>query len=101
LRGVIGGPAPLLASGIAMLALEPRELLITAVKPAERGDGIVVRVLNPTDAEHTAHMRLGTPIATARAVRLDEEPAQHEVELDGNALRFNVPPRALRSVMFS
>jgi hypothetical protein len=63
--------------------------------------GIVVRLLNPTDVPQTAVLRLGFPVRSARAVRLDEEPAEHAVALDGGAVRFDVPPHALRSVLLS
>jgi mannosylglycerate hydrolase len=99
LRGVLGGPAPLLADGRALLALEPRGLLLSACKPAEEGDGVVVRVLNPSDAGSTARLRVGFPITSASSLRLDEEPAAHAVTLDGDTVRFDVPARALRTVL--
>lgn len=99
LRGVIGGPAPLLAEGAALLELGRGPLVLSAVKPAEDGDGFVVRVLNPTDAPATACLRVGLPISAAVAVRLDEETAEHRVEMEGGVVRFDVPPRALRSVL--
>ena len=99
LRGVVAGPAPVLAAGRALLTLAPRALLLSAIKPAERGGGLVVRVLNPTDAPLTAELRPGFPVRAARAVRLDEEPAAEAVEVAGGTVRFAVPPRALRSVV--
>ena len=99
LRGVIAGSAPLLGDRVALLALEPATLLLSALKPAERDDGIVVRVLNPTDESVDACLRLGLSLASATAVRLDEEPADHAVAIDGRTVRFVVPPRALRSVL--
>jgi 2-O-(6-phospho-alpha-D-mannosyl)-D-glycerate hydrolase len=99
LRGVIGGPAPLLAAGAALLELGRGPLVLSAVKPAEDGDGFVVRVLNPTDAPATARLRVGLPVAAVRAVRLDEEHAEHPVEIEGPVVRFDVPARALRSVL--
>lgn len=99
LRGVIAGPERLLAPGVALLALEPAGLVLSALKPAEHGDGIVVRVLNPTDAPMTAVLRPGFRVAEARAVQLDEEPAAHAVALDPDAVRVEVPARALRSVL--
>ncbi|HLK11376.1 MAG TPA: glycosyl hydrolase-related protein [Candidatus Binatia bacterium] len=99
LRGVVAGPAPALAAGRALLALAPPALLLSALKPAERGGGIVVRVLNPTDETHTAELRSGFPVRAAHGVRLDEEPAEHAVALADGVVRFAVPPRALRSVL--
>jgi mannosylglycerate hydrolase len=98
LRGLIAGPRPALAPKTSLLALEPRSLALSAVKPEEHGDGVVVRVLNPTDAVLTASLLLGFPVSSAVAVRLDEEPARHDVVLEGRRVTFEVPAHALRSV---
>jgi alpha-mannosidase len=92
------GAAPLVEPGRALLTLAPRALLLSAVKPAEAGAGVLVRVLNPTDAPLEAELRLGFPFARAEAVRLDEEPVAGAVARDGDTLRFAVPAHALRSV---
>jgi len=99
LRGVLAGPEPVLAPDRSLLALEPSALLLSAVKPAESGDGIVVRILNPTDAPRTAVLRPGVAVAAAAAVRLDESPAPDAIALDPGTVRLVVPPRALRSVL--
>jgi mannosylglycerate hydrolase len=99
LRGVLAGPAPLIADGAGLLSLAPPQLVLSAVKPAEREDGIVVRVLNPTDAPVHADLQLAHAIAGARAVRLDEEPTGEPVDVDAHSIRFTVPPHALRSVL--
>jgi mannosylglycerate hydrolase len=98
LRAVPAGEAPLVPEGRALLALEPRALLLSALKPAEQGEGLVVRVLNPTGAAHEAVVRLGFPFASAEAVRFDEAPTGDAVTRDHDTLRFAVPPHALRSV---
>jgi mannosylglycerate hydrolase len=98
LRASSAGSDPLCPAGTPLLELEPRELVLSAFKPAESGSGTILRVLNPTDVEIEAQVRLGFHVARARSVRLDETPAQEQVRLDGHVLRFVVPPRALRSV---
>jgi len=98
LRGAIGGPSPHLRDGASLLALDPPGLVLSAVKPAEDGDGIVVRVLNPTDRPCTAHLRTGFPLTGAEPVRLDETRMDGSIERDERGVRFEVPPRALRSV---
>jgi mannosylglycerate hydrolase len=97
LRAVLGGPEPLLEAGRPLLSLEPPELVLSACKPAEDGDGLVVRVLNPTDAEHGATLTFGFGVREAEAVRLDESTTEQPLTRDGGALRFPVPPHALRS----
>src|SRR5262249_2310835 len=99
LRGVIAGPVPLLAPDTPLLALATPALVLSAVKPAEDGDGIVVRVLNPTDSARTAELRPGFRVSAAQAVRLDEELATDAILVDGDRVRFAVPAHALRSVL--
>ena len=101
LRGVIAGAAPLLDAQRAMIAIEPRELLLSALKPAEDGEGLIVRLLNPTDTTLTATLRVGFPLSAVRAVRLDEEPTDFATTCDGDIVRFDVPAHALRSVRLS
>jgi alpha-mannosidase len=98
LRAVSAGDDPLLAPGHALLSLEPAGLLLSALKPAEDGDGCVLRVLNSTDRALDAVVRLGLPVSGPEAVQLDETPCPGELSLRDDRLRFAVPPRALRSV---
>jgi alpha-mannosidase len=99
LRAVAAGPAPLVPPGAALLTVEPRALVVSALKPAEDGRGVVLRVLNPTDDPLEARVEVGPPSAAVEAVRLDETPAAGEiVRRDGRLLRFAVPPHALRSL---
>ncbi len=98
LRAVMAGPQPPLPEGVAVMALEPAELVLSALKPAEEGDGMVVRVLNPTDVAVGAVVRLGLPFSSAHACRLDEGAADGEVEVSAGAVRFPVGAHALRNV---
>jgi hypothetical protein len=98
LRAVPCGEAPLVEQGQSLLELAPRELLLSSAKPAQDGPGLVVRVLNPTEAKLEATLRLGFPFTRAEAVRLDETPTAERVTHDGDTLRFAVPAHALRSV---
>jgi hypothetical protein len=97
LRAAIAGAEPRLADGRTLLALEPPSLVLSALKPAEDGDGIVVRVLNPDDAPAVAILRAGVPIGAAHAVRLDEAPIA-ELAVDEGTVQFDVPAQAVRSV---
>ena len=98
LRAVAAGPRPLVDPGTALLELEPRSLLVTAIKAPERGDGLIVRVLNVEDQQTTATLRFGLDVHDAVAVRLDEEPVSEQVGHDGATVTFPVPAHALRTV---
>jgi alpha-mannosidase/mannosylglycerate hydrolase len=99
LRGVIGGPAPLLSADTALLSLAPSSLILSAVKPAESGDGIVVRVLNPSADAVRAILALGFRVTRVAAVRLDETPSGDALVATPRAVEFDIPPRALRSLL--
>jgi mannosylglycerate hydrolase len=101
LLAVPAGAEPILQPGTSLVAIEPRELLLTALKPADHQDGFVFRVLNPTDDAIDAHVRLGLDVAAARFVRLDETPTGDNAQLAGRELRFDVPSHALRTVLLS
>jgi alpha-mannosidase len=55
----------------ALLVLEPSTLLLSAVKPADDGEGIVVRVVNPGGTSARAARRVGLDVRSAHAVRGD------------------------------
>jgi alpha-mannosidase/mannosylglycerate hydrolase len=107
LRGVIGGDAPLLDDR-SLVTVEPAAALLSALKPADDGDGLVLRLLNPTDATLAARVRLGFPVRAVEAVRLDETPLDEVVQVDTGAplgaevpmdmLHLALPPHAVRSV---
>ncbi len=98
LQAVTVGGAPLAPEGAAQLALEPRALVLSALKPAESGDGLIVRVLNPTDAPLRARLRTHFALESAQAVRLDENAEELALERAANEVAFDVPPHALRTV---
>ena len=98
LLAVTAGESPLCAAEAPLLTVEPRELLLSALKPAEDGDGVILRLLNPTDSPLEASVSLGFSVSEAVPVRLDESPWEHGLRLGGGVLALRVPPHALRSV---
>ncbi|MEZ5166834.1 MAG: glycosyl hydrolase-related protein [Acidimicrobiales bacterium] len=98
LRGVVGGPAPRLADAAALLSVEPTSVELSAVKPAEDGDGVIVRVLNPTDGAVDAMLELGYDLAAATSCRLDEEPDGRSIDPTGQRVRLRMEPHEIRSV---
>ncbi|MGH2758943.1 MAG: glycosyl hydrolase-related protein, partial [Actinomycetota bacterium] len=94
----IAGDAPIVAEDTPLVELGPRELLLSALKPAESGDGTIVRVLNPTDDAIEARLRLGIPFTGAEHVRLDESASGESPTHSGDELSFPVPAHGLRSI---
>ena len=65
---VPAGDAPILPPGSSLVTVEPEGVLLTALKPAEDGDGLVVRVLNPGNTALDASVTFGVPVADATSV---------------------------------
>jgi hypothetical protein len=99
LIGVLGGLTPLLAAEHSLLELDARRSVLSACKPAQDGDGVVVRVLNPSAEPDDVTLRFGIDVRRTHAVRLDEQPGEFAVEHSGRDVALHVPPHALRSVL--
>jgi alpha-mannosidase len=101
LRAVVAGQEALVPPERSLLEVTPREVVLSALKPAEQSSGIILRLLNPSDDVITARVRLGFPAAQAVAVRLDESEAEDgdSPRLRDGELRIVLPPHALRSVL--
>ncbi|MEX2393282.1 MAG: glycosyl hydrolase-related protein, partial [Actinomycetota bacterium] len=89
---------PRLEPGQPLLAIAPRELLLTALKPADDDEGFVVRVLNPTNEEITGTIAIRVPFAKAWSTRLDETPDDGAVSVSGRTVTVTVPGHGLRTV---
>ena len=98
LQAVTIAGEPRVPEGLSLLALEPRTLVLSALKPADDGDAIVLRVSNPGDAMARAVVRTGFALESATPLRLDETPADFAVEVTPRSVSFDVPPHALRSI---
>ncbi len=99
LLATAAGAEPMLEPLISLVTIEPSQLQLSALKPAESGKGFVVRVLNPTNEPIDARIALGLDASIAEIVRLDETPTDGEVKLDGRSLLFAAAPHALVSVL--
>lgn len=98
LRAVAAGPDVLLEPGRSLVEVAPAGVVLSALKPADDGDGVVLRLLDPGPDAIEATVRFGFPVTGAESVRLDETPDGGEVELDGATLALRVGAHGLRSV---
>ncbi|MDQ7826567.1 MAG: glycoside hydrolase family 38 C-terminal domain-containing protein [Candidatus Eremiobacteraeota bacterium] len=65
--------------GESLLSVEPGELVFSALKESERGDGVILRVFNPTDALHTLSLKTLLPFRGLRLTNLAEEAISGEL----------------------
>jgi hypothetical protein len=98
LRGVVAGPEPPLPEGTSVLSVEPASVVLTALKTADAGEGVIVRLLNPTGASIDAIVRCTVPVASARMCRLDETEIDGAVEVSSGTVMFPIGAHALRTV---
>ena len=98
LRAVPSGPTPLVAAGTSLVSVAPSTVVLSACKPAEDGDGIVLRLLNPADDAVEATVTMGVPVTDVVSVRLDEQPDGAPVDRRGPTLTLPLGPHALRSL---
>ena len=84
-------------AGVRLFTSEAPNVAVVACKPAEDGDGVVVRVRECNGAGGSAAIRCGGRVREALAVDALERPADGEVALDGESLIFTIAPFALRS----
>jgi alpha-mannosidase len=76
------------------------ELMVDTVKPAEDGDGVIVRLYEPHGARGTARLRVGVPFGTAWFTNLLEDrigPA----EVDGDEIVIPFRPFEIVTVALS
>jgi alpha-mannosidase len=92
-----GGSGSLPASA-SLLEVEP-PLVLSALKTADDGDGVVARVYNTADAPAKGSLRLLSPHAGAEAVDLNEE-QQGPLETDGDRVVLSARANQILSVKF-
>jgi len=79
------GPLP---ASLSFVESDPSEFVITAVKQAEDGDGLIVRGCNMSDQTVDVTLRLASSFQQVTRVNLNEE-EQRELAAEGRAVRFS------------
>jgi alpha-mannosidase len=93
LRSAISVPV-----AVGGVALDGETLAFSACKESEDGDWLVVRCVNLSDVAAPGQWRFGFPVHEVRRARLDET-AGAAVAHEGNAVRFEAPPRGVVTLL--
>ncbi len=81
---------------LQFVTIEPGELVLTAIKPAESGEGIIVRFYNSSEREVSGCLRFGLPLQRVIPTNLLEEPTGLPFELgDRHAIAVQVPAKRI------
>src|SRR5690606_20008981 len=77
---------------LQFVTLEPAAWVLTALKPAESGEGIVVRFYNSHGGAVSGRVEFGLPVADVTPVNLLEEPVELPgMRAEGRAVWLDVP----------
>lgn len=87
------GPQP---DTLSFVTLEPQALVLSALRRAEDGQGVIVRFYNVTRRATTARLTFHAPVAQAYRVNLNEERLESLELLDGRTLE--IPTRGAEVV---
>jgi alpha-mannosidase len=95
--GSAGASAP---SSRSLLAIEGRNVVLSALKKAESGEALILRLYNPSEVPSEANIRLPFTPAGVRLVGLDEQPITAEGEpgpvvKSGKRVRVVLPPKKI------
>jgi alpha-mannosidase len=86
----------------SFVTVTPDTVAISAVKRAESGEGLIVRLYNPGDQPQEAMGAFGVPFADIHEVRLDEEPLdaddRGEITSRGNEARLTLRTGQIRTL---
>lgn len=97
---VIGAVRP---GGKSVLSLDAGNLEVACIKKAERENGLIVRIWNPTASAQKGKLTLGIPFQSAVTTNLNEDPRpEPEIKLSttrGSA-RFSVPGGKIATLLF-
>jgi alpha-mannosidase len=102
LRAVPAGPDPVLSPGRSFVNLDAPGVVLSTLKPAEDGDGLVARLLNPTATSVEARLQWNGFGRRVSEVRFDEEPAEPTdsaaLQIDNNETVLRISAHHLRSL---
>jgi len=92
---VHSGPLP---PQLSFVQIEPASLVISAIKQAEDGEGLIVRFYNIAAEEVTGRLRVYRPFARAVLVNLNEEEMEELKSIERGEIELSVRRRQMVTV---
>jgi len=87
--GKHGGPLP---RRLGLLEISPETVMLSAVKRAEDGEGLIIRIFNPSSDSLEAELKLPYRLKSAWMTDLEEKPLK-EISRSANAVRVGLAPK--------
>jgi len=89
-----------LPSELSWIEVEPHQLIVSSIKLAERGDGIVVRIYNPSERAVEGSCLLAFRAQMASFVNLNEEIISGITMDQKGKVKLEMGPKAIVNVLF-
>jgi mannosylglycerate hydrolase len=91
----------LLSVSAQFLMLEPAELVLTAIKPAESGEGVIVRFYNASNETVSGRLSVEMPVRQVMPTNLLEEPTGESLTLENDGtVMLDVMPKRIMTLHF-
>lgn len=84
----------------SIIKVDPAHIIVSAIKKAENGDGVIVRLYNLSDKPVNASLDFGLPIERAWLVTLDERYIQ-SVDVCGQSINLTFKPWEIKTLCIS
>jgi alpha-mannosidase len=91
------GPLP---SALSFVEASPAVVVVSAIKLAEEGNGLIVRLWNVAPTPVEARLQLNLPFRQVFLTDLNECPGQQLSPNVDNAVRLSLRPRQVQTVRF-
>ena len=82
----------------SFVALEPENLMVTALKRAENSNDLILRFVEFQGKDAQAKVTLPSEIKSARTVNLLENEIDGDVSVEGKKVRLTVKPYQIKSL---
>ncbi|MBN1460248.1 MAG: hypothetical protein JXA57_11985, partial [Armatimonadetes bacterium] len=83
----------------SLVEIDNPRVALTAVKRTEAGDELLLRLFNPGDAEETAEIAFGRPVASLQTARMDETPLAPVALRGPRSARVTLPAHGIVTVL--
>jgi len=85
-----------LTASLRFVELAPSELVLTAVKPADSGDGIIIRFYNSSETPVAGRVTFGLPMRAIISTNLLEDSSEStQTWTNTNTISLNVPAKRI------
>jgi len=90
------GKAPTEAS---LLSCSNRNIVVSAIKKADREEALVVRIFNPTNKQQEGYLQISRPVRNACFCNLNEERGEPVPADQGGSLTITISPKKIMTLM--